>query len=251
MFLCFHCWPPLPLFFPSFFRGGDNRHVCFPPTQVIQRPFFLPFFLSFVFSRPDLERSVVNFWDFLFFSFLSPSFVINIRVKFHLNLFKLLIYFQLKPRFAINRWEQFLEISAEKTRARLGERIGEGIIKRGFDDKNGTCLVEGRDRLLSQGPGRSWLNLESSTLLILRWLWQTRDGDPLHLYTRRFFTTFPKFPNFAWKCMDWRNVGKSGNNSNKVSSCYANSFEFKFVYGKYSGKLHLVMSIHLNLKVCM
>ena len=157
----------------------------------------------------------------------------------------------MKPRFAINRWEQFLEISAEKTRARLGERIGEGIIKRGFDDKNGTCLVEGRDRLLSQGLGRSWLNLGSSTLLIPRWLWQTRGGEPLHLYTRRFFTTFPKFPNFAWKCMDWRNVGKSGNNSNKVHLVMPIHSNYEFVYGKYSGKFHLVVSIYLNLKVCM
>lgn len=36
---------PLPLFFLSFFEAEarDKRHVCFPPTQVIQRPFFLSF----------------------------------------------------------------------------------------------------------------------------------------------------------------------------------------------------------------
>ena len=51
--------------------------------------------------------------------------------------------------------------------------------------------------------------------------------------------------------MDWRNVGKSGNNSNKVHLVMPIHSNYEFVYGKYSGKFHLVVSIYLNLKVCM
>lgn len=70
---------PLPLFFLSFLE--DKRDVCFHPTQVIQRPFFLSFFsLSRKREGLDLERRVNfcrNCCFFPLFLFLFLLFLIN------------------------------------------------------------------------------------------------------------------------------------------------------------------------------